>query len=83
MDSKQVMQLYHSITEALEKIQAAFPDNFREKLQPFMDAIESENNKTGKGIIATTVELAGNSKKKGTVIGLMAACKLLLIEAGE
>ncbi|MBK6729926.1 MAG: hypothetical protein IPG60_02795 [Bacteroidetes bacterium] len=83
MDSKQTAQLYKSLTEALDKIKAAFPENFKEKLQPFMEAIESENDKTGKGIILTTVELVEKSKNKGTVIGLMAACKLLLVEEEE
>ncbi|MBK7108418.1 MAG: hypothetical protein IPH61_04475 [Bacteroidetes bacterium] len=83
MDSKQTAQLYKSLTEALDKIKAAFPENFKEKLQPFMEAIESENDKTGKGIILTTVELVEKSKNKGTVIGLMAACKLLLVVEEE
>lgn len=83
MDSKQTAQLYKSLTEALDKIKAAFPESFKEKLQPFMEAIESENDKTGKGIIITTVEMVEKSKNKGTVIGLMAACKLLLVEEEE
>ncbi|HET8964538.1 MAG TPA: hypothetical protein VFM99_11600 [Chitinophagales bacterium] len=83
MDSKQTEKLYKSLTEALDKIKAAFPENFKEKLQPFMEAIESENDKSGKGIIVTTVDLVEKSKNKGTVIGLMAACKLLLVEEEE
>lgn len=80
MDKAASAQLFKSLTEALEKIKAAFPDAYKEKLKPFMDAIESENEKTGKGIIITTVDLVEKSKNKGTVIGLMAACKLLLTE---
>ena len=80
MDAKQTAQLYKSLTEALDKIKAAFPENYKEKLQPFMEAIESENDKSGKGIIVTTIDMVEKSKNKGTVIGLMAACKLILTE---